>query len=71
MVDDAELDRLMREGLERRAEDVDVTAPVARNATTAVRRRQRGWLAAGFAAASVAAVAVIATLDSTPTQAAR
>ena len=66
MVDDAELDRLMREGLERRAEAVDVTAPVARNATTAVRRRQRGWLTAGFAAASVAAVAVIATLDSTP-----
>ena len=68
MVDDAELDRLMRDGLERRAGDVDVTAPVARNATAAVRRRQRGWLTAGFAAASVAAVAVVATLDSSPPQ---
>ena len=66
MVDDAELDRLMRDGLERRAAGVDVTAPVARQASSAVRRRNRGWLASGFAAASVAAIAVIATLDGTP-----
>ena len=49
----------MRGSLERRAEDVDMAAPVARQAIAAVRRRHRGWLAAGFAAASVAAIVVV------------
>ncbi len=66
MVDDAELDRMMRDSLERRAGDVDVTAPVARNAAAAVRRRHRGWLASGFAAASVAAIVIVATVNSAP-----
>lgn len=66
MADDTELDRLMREGLERRAGDVDVTAPVAQRATAAVRRRHRRGLVIGFAAASVAAVVVVAALGSTP-----
>jgi len=66
MVDDPELERLMREGLERRADDADVAAPVTQRARAAVRRRQRGWLAAGFTAATVAAIVVVAALGSTP-----
>jgi hypothetical protein len=66
MAEDTELDRMMREGLERRAADVDVTAPVAQRATDAVRRRHRGGLVIGLAAATVAAVVAVATLGSTP-----
>jgi len=67
MTDDTELDRLMREGLERRAGDVDVAVPIAERATAAVRRRHRRGLIVGLAAAaSVAVVAVIAALSSTP-----
>lgn len=66
MVDDAELERQMREGLERRALEVDRDAPVVARATGAVRRRHRGALAIGFAAASVAAIGVVAAVSSTP-----
>jgi len=67
MTDDAELEGLMRAGLERRADDADVTAPVAGRARAAVRRRHRGRIVVGLAAASVAAVVVTAALSSTPT----
>ncbi|HET9422351.1 MAG TPA: hypothetical protein VFO49_14525 [Nocardioides sp.] len=66
MADDTELDRLMREGLEARAGEVDVRVPVAQRATAAVRRRHRRGMVVGFAAASVAAVVVVAALGSTP-----
>jgi hypothetical protein len=66
MADDTELARLMREGLELRAGDVDVTVPVAQRARAAVRRRHRGGLVIGLAAASVAAVVAVAALGSTP-----
>jgi hypothetical protein len=66
MTDDAELERMMCGGLERRAGDADVAVPVAQRARASVRRRHRGRLAMGLAAASVVAVAAIAALDSTP-----
>ncbi|MCW2794141.1 MAG: hypothetical protein JWO76_3239 [Nocardioides sp.] len=58
MTDDHELERVLREGLDRRAQDVDTDAPVAERARESVRRRRRGRVAAGVAALAVAAVAV-------------
>jgi hypothetical protein len=66
MVNDTELERVLREGLERRAGEADAAVPVAERARAVVRRRHRAGLAVGLAAASVAAVVVIAALDSTP-----
>lgn len=58
MTDDSDLERLMREGLHRRAEDADTTAPLAEQAKRGARRRRVGRLVVGVAALAVAAVAV-------------
>lgn len=63
-MDDRELERAMREGLDRRAQRVDVAVPVADRARTDVRRRRVGRVTAGLAAAAVVAAGVTAvTLD--------
>jgi len=58
-MDERELEQVMREGLQRRAEDVDTSAPVVERARAARRRRRGGRAAIVLAAASV--VAVVAT----------
>jgi hypothetical protein len=58
-MDERELEQLMREGLQRRAEDADTSAPVVDRARAARRRRRGGRAAIVLAAASV--VAVVAT----------
>lgn len=57
---DAELEQVLREGLERRAQRADVAVPVADRARTDVRRRRAGRVTAGLAAAAVVAVATTA-----------
>lgn len=56
--DHEDLERLVRDGLERRASDADTSAPVVDRARAAVRRRRAGRVAAGVAGSAVAAVAV-------------
>jgi len=56
-MDERELEQLMREGLQRRAEDVDTSVPVVDRARAARRRRRGGRAAIVLAAASVIAVA--------------
>ena len=66
MVEDNELDRLVRASLERRADEVDPTAPVAVRARGAARRRRGVRYAALASAAAVVVVAVsafVATQD--------
>ncbi len=55
-MDEHELEQAMREGLHRRAEDVDTAAPLVDRARTARRRRRAGRVTIGLAAASVVAV---------------
>lgn len=58
MTDDDDLERRMREGLQRRAEDADTTASVVDLAKRGARRRRGGRVVAGAVALAVAAVAV-------------
>jgi len=60
MVEDNELDRLVRASLERRADEVDPAAPVAERARGAARRRRSVRYAALASAAAVVVIAVSA-----------
>jgi hypothetical protein len=55
-MDEHELEQVMRDGLQRRAEDADTTAPVVERARAARRRRRGRRAAVVLAAASVVAV---------------
>ncbi|WP_309649560.1 hypothetical protein [Nocardioides sp.] len=68
-MDDAELERAMRDGLERRAALADDSVPVTDRARTAARRRRGGRIAIGLVAASVAAVSLVGVvLDDDPSR---
>lgn len=67
-MDDADLERALRDGLERHAALADDTVPMAERVRTDVRRRRTGRLAISLVAASVAAVSitVLVLKDGTP-----
>jgi hypothetical protein len=56
--EDQDLERLMRAGLDRHADEVDVAVPVAARARSAARRRRGTRVAAGVGALAIAAATV-------------
>jgi hypothetical protein len=60
--EDQDLERLMRAGLDRHADEVDTAVPVAARARSAARRRRVARVAAGVGALAVAAATVTAVV---------